>query len=111
MRGKFAGIAIIRVGLLQLPDISPSSGAFRATFPPRGKAFPALRGNKSHCAVGAGYAPPATEYYNEYNGLACRGGIYVKSNIGNTQGRHIGYSLRMWRSSNFPSTASTVAIL
>ena len=24
----------------QLPDISPSSGAFRATFPPRGKAFP-----------------------------------------------------------------------
>ena len=23
----------------QLPDISPSSGAFRATFPPRGKAF------------------------------------------------------------------------
>ena len=36
-----------------------------------------LRGNKNHCAVGAGHAPPATVYYNEYNGLVCRGGIYA----------------------------------
>ena len=27
--------------------------------------------------VGVGHAPPATEYYNEYNGLVCRGGIYA----------------------------------
>ena len=27
--------------------------------------------------VGAGHAPPATIYQNEYNGLACRGGIYA----------------------------------
>ena len=39
MRGNFAQIARIRVGLLYLPDIFPSSGAYRATFPPRGKAF------------------------------------------------------------------------
>ena len=49
MRGKIAGIAIIRVGLLRLPDISPSSGAFRATFPPRGRLYR---------AVGAAYMPP-----------------------------------------------------
>ena len=60
----------------QLPDIFPSSGACRATFPPRGKAFsagwghPALRGNKNHCAVGAGHAPPATLCYNEYYGYS-----------------------------------------
>ena len=29
------------------------------------------------CAVGAGYAPPATLYYTEYDGLVCRGGIYA----------------------------------
>ena len=28
-------------------------------------------------AVGAGQAPPATIYYNEYYGLGCRGGIYA----------------------------------
>ena len=32
---------------------------------------------KIHHPVGAGHAPPATIYYNEYNGLACRGGIYA----------------------------------
>ena len=26
---------------------------------------------------GGRVAPPATIYYNEYNGLACRGGIYA----------------------------------
>ena len=30
---------------------------------------------KNYRAVGAGYAPPATVYYNEYNGMVCRGGI------------------------------------
>ena len=29
------------------------------------------------CAVGAGYAPPATVYDNEYNVVVCRGGIYA----------------------------------
>ena len=33
--------------------------------------------HKTHHPVGAGQAPPATVYYNEYNGLACRGGIYA----------------------------------
>ena len=48
----------------KLPDISPSSGAFRATFPQRGKAFaagwghPALRGNKKS-SRGRGGACPA----------------------------------------------------
>ena len=27
--------------------------------------------------VGAGYAPPATVYYNEYNGMVCRHGYYA----------------------------------
>ena len=49
-----------------LPDISPSSGAFRATFPPRGRLL--RRG---------GVTPPATVFYNEYNGLVRRGGIYA----------------------------------
>ena len=51
---------------------------------PKGKAFlrrggvtPPYGAIKNHCAVGAGYAPPATVYYNEYDGLACRGGIYA----------------------------------
>ena len=29
------------------------------------------------CDIGAGHAPPATVCYNEYYGLACRGGIYA----------------------------------
>ena len=33
--------------------------------------------HKIHHPVGAGQAPPATVCYNEYNGLACRGGIYA----------------------------------
>ena len=58
----------------QLPGISPSSGAFRATFPPRGKAFrrgevtPPYGAIQIHRAVGAGHAPPATIYYNELTG-------------------------------------------
>ena len=32
---------------------------------------------KKYHPVGAGHAPPATVCYNEYNGLACRGGIYA----------------------------------
>ena len=27
--------------------------------------------------VGAGHAPPATVYYNEYNGMVCRHGYYA----------------------------------
>ena len=45
MRGKFAAIANLHGGAIKI-----------------------------HRAVGAGYAPPATIYYNQYNGLACRGG-------------------------------------
>ena len=41
----------------------------------------------------------------------CRGGYYVKRNIGNTWGRDMGYSLRMWRLMSLPSTASTEAII
>ena len=63
---NFAAVAILRVGLLQLPDIFPSSGVFRATFPPRGKAFRWGR-----------VTPPATVCYNEYNRLACRHGYYA----------------------------------
>ena len=50
---RFAAIAIIRVGLLRLSDISPSSGARARHLPLKGKAFaagwghPALRGNKN----------------------------------------------------------------
>ena len=35
---------------------------------------------------------------------------FVKRNIGNTQGRHMGYSLRIWRLMSFFSTASIDAI-
>ena len=38
---RFEIIAIIQVGLLYLPDISPSSGTYRATFPPRGRLLQA----------------------------------------------------------------------
>ena len=49
----------------QVTDEGESSGHFPLIrrvprhLPPKGKAF----------SVGAGYAPPATVYYNEYNGL------------------------------------------
>ena len=37
--------------------------------------------------------------------------LNVKRNIGNTWGRDMGYSLRMWRLMSFPSTASTEAMI
>ena len=51
-------------------------------FPQGGRLFrwghPALYCYKqNHHPVGAGQAPPATVYYNEYNGLACRHGYYA----------------------------------
>ena len=42
-----------------------------------GRLFGKKTCEKKQCTVGAGHAPPATQYYNEYNGLACRGGYYA----------------------------------
>ena len=47
----------------------------------------------------------------DYRTSHCRGGSYVKRNIGNTWGRDMGYSLRMWRLMSLPSTASTEAMM
>ena len=55
-----------------------------------------------HRAVGAGHAPPATIYCNEYTGLVCRGGIYAArcSRTGNAIYRVNGTE----RSRPFPTT-------
>ena len=46
-------------------------------FARRGEVTPPYGAIKKHRAVGAGHAPPATVYCNEYNGLIRRGGIYA----------------------------------
>ena len=49
-----------------LPDTSPSSGAYRATFPQRGKAFPA-----------GWVALPYNAYKNTAPNRKVRGGIFI----------------------------------
>ena len=46
-------------------------------FSRRGGVTPPYGAIDNRCAVGAGHAPPATVYYNEYNGLVCRHGYYA----------------------------------
>ena len=71
-------------------DEGVTSGHFplirRASAPPspqgrrllrRGGVTPPYGAIENRCTVGAGHAPPATVYYNEYNWLVCRGGIYA----------------------------------
>ena len=75
------GAVIDRPAILRSPLIFPA-----------GWGHPALRGNKKS-SHGRGGACPARDriYYNEYNGLVCRGGIYAargqtavrKSQVGN----------------------------
>ena len=58
------------------PDISPSSGAYRATFPLRGRLLrrggvtPPYGAIKIHLAVGAGHAPPAVLRLQQHNGYS-----------------------------------------
>ena len=56
-----------------------SEGQIRANrpFARQGGVTPPYGAIENRCTVGAGHAPPATVYYNEYNGLVCRGGIYA----------------------------------
>ena len=52
----------------QLPDISPSSGAFRATFPPKGEGF-VLRGFPAPLFSLLGIDSPAQMCYTGF--IAC----------------------------------------
>ena len=77
------------VGAAYMPPAQPpgyydTTGKLHGTvktvpYKPAGNAEPSrdCAAIKIHRAVGAGHAPPATVYYNEYNRLGCRHGYYA----------------------------------